>query len=371
MITKLRVVTKQVTVIKLGGSILRTPQDFDEILKKLFKRFEDHKLILVVSAIKGITDLIISACENPSKNVLGEILSPYYNALEELGLNNDTYENLRKLSEEFIRTIENCDNSLLYRDRALSFGERASALIVNGWLKSKGYNSSTFGPSDIGLITTSEYGNASPLMPHTLFNIRKSLEKIITSDVIPVIPGFIGVDDKGNITTMGRGASDLSAVLVARALDANNLYLITETPGIMSADPKIIPEAKIVPLIDLDEARIAAEYKVKNLHKRTFDHVSGFNGLIKIVNKDFIGTTITSLYAPNYIKIVTTYNNLLVIIGRGVDKSIKYLLNVIDLDEWHLLNLNEVHAVLKTASNVYNAMSKVHKAIVNTWSDGL
>ncbi|MGC9068248.1 MAG: hypothetical protein ACP5GU_05145 [Thermoprotei archaeon] len=369
MITKLRVVTKQVTVIKLGGSILKAPQDFDEILKKLLEQFEGHRLILVVSAIKGITDLIISACENPSKDILEKILMPYYNALEELELDNDAYEGLRKLSEEFVHVIQNCINSQSYKDKALSFGERASALIVNGWLRSKGYNSRVFGPSDIGLITTSEYSNASPLMPYVLFNIKGSLEKVIINGVIPVIPGFIGVNAEGNITTMGRGASDLSAVLVAQSLEANNLYLITETPGIMSADPKIVPDARVVPLIDLDEARVAAEYKVKNLHKKTFDYISGFSGVIKIVNKNFIGTTITGSYSPDYIKIVTNHNDLLIIIGRGVNKDIKYLLNAINLNKWNVLNLNEVHAVLKTPSNVYDVMCKVHKVILGMWGD--
>ncbi|MEM3833046.1 MAG: hypothetical protein QW128_05560 [Thermoprotei archaeon] len=369
MTTKLRVVTKQVTVIKLGGSILKTPQDFDEILKKLFNRFDGHRLILVVSAIKGITDLIISVCENPSKDVLEKILTPYYNTLNELGLNNDTYEGLRKLSEEFVHAVQNCGNLQFYKDRALSFGERASALIVNGWLRSRGYDSRVFGPRDIGLITTSEYGNASPLMSQVIFNIRESLEKVIVNEVIPVIPGFIGVNSEGNITTMGRGASDLSAMLIAKSLEANNLYLITETPGIMSADPKIVSDAKVVPLIDLDEARVAAEYKVKNLHKKTFDYANGFSGSIKIVNKDFIGTTVTNSYSPAHIKIVTNHDDLLIIIGRGVNRNIKHLLSVVSFNKWNVLNLDAIHAVLKTSSNVYDAMFKVHKVILEVWGD--
>lgn len=364
MITKSWVVTKQVTVIKLGGSILRNPQDFDEILKKITQQFGEHKLILVVSAIKGITDLIISMCETPNaKDILETIVTTYYNVAENLSLNDEVLSKLRELEQELINTSQKC-NIPLYKDRALSFGERASALIVNGWLKSKGFASKLLGPNDIGLITTAEYGNAEPIIPEVFNNIKQSLKPIIEKEIIPVIPGFIGVDVEGNITTMGRGASDLTATLVARSLDADNLYLVTETPGIMSADPRIVPEARIIPIMDIDEAKIAAEYKVKNLHKRTFAYINNFNGLIRIVNKNFIGTTISNTYAPSVTKIVTSYNDFIVMIGRGTNKIIEDTLYELNLDKMYVLNVSELHAILNTPWDVYDTIRKLHKIIL-------
>lgn len=364
MVIKSWVVTKQVTVIKLGGSILRNPQDFDEILKKITQQFKEHRLILVVSAIKGITDLIIDLCEKPNaKDTLKTIVTSYYNVAENLNLNDEVLNKLRELEQELVNTLQKCDKPL-YKDRALSFGERASALIVNSWLKSKGFASKLLGPNDIGLITTAEYGNAEPIIPEVFNNIKQSLKPIIEKEIIPVIPGFIGVDMEGNITTMGRGASDLTATLVARSLNADNLYLVTETPGIMSADPRIVPEAKIVPIMDIDEARIAAEYKVKNLHKRTFAYISDFGGLIKIVNKNFIGTTILNSYAPSIIKIVTNYNDLIVMIGRGTNKIIENTLYELNLDKMHVLSVSELHAVLNTPWDVYDTIRKLHRTIL-------
>ncbi len=365
MITKLRVVTKQITVIKLGGSILRTPQDFEEILRKITKQFKEDRLVLVVSAVKGVTDSIIAMCENAgSKDHLEAIIAPYYNAIEHLDLHDEALDGLRKLEQEFIYILQRCYNSPLYKDRALSFGERASALIVHSWLKHEGYSSKLLGPNDIGLITTSEYGNAEPIVPQVFDNIKQSLEHLIERGVIPVIPGFIGIDIEGNITTMGRGASDLTATLTAKALNADYLYLVTETPGIMSADPKIVPEAKIVPLIDFDEAKIAAEYKVKNLHKRTFNYVDDFRGLIKIVNKNFIGTTISNSYAPSITKIVTNYNTSVVMIGRGTNKIAENVLNELNLNRMHIIDLSEVHAILNTPWDVHDAIRKIHRVIL-------
>jgi len=364
VVTKSRVVTKQITVIKLGGSILRNPQDFDAILKKITQQFKEHRLILVVSAVKGVTDLIINMCEkHGSKDILRTIITIYYDTIENLGLNDHTLNKLRELEQEFISVLQKCHEPL-YKDRALSFGERASALIVDGWLKSKGYASQLLGPNDIGLITTAEYGNAEPIIPEIFNNIKHSLTPIIEKEIIPVIPGFIGVDKNGNITTMGRGASDLSATLVAKSLNVDNLYLVTETPGIMSADPRIVPEAKIVPIMDIDEAKIAAEYKVKNLHKKTFSYINDFNGLIKIVSRDFIGTTILNSYAPSTIKIIANYNDFIVMIGRGTNKIIENTLYELNLNKAHILDVSELHAVVNIPWNVNDVIRKLHKMIL-------
>jgi aspartate kinase len=136
-------------------------------------------------------------------------------------------------------------------DHLLSFGERMSARIVAHTLKNMGLHATPVDAWDFGITTDSNYGDARPL-PGGTSDIRGALEQVTG---IPVVTGFLAKDSRGNLTTMGRNGSDLTAAIVAEAVGAGELLLWKAVGGMMTADPEIVPDARVVERLGFQEAQ--------------------------------------------------------------------------------------------------------------------
>jgi aspartokinase/homoserine dehydrogenase 1 len=117
--------------------------------------------------------------------------------------------------------------------------------------------------------TDGRHGNAAPDLERTEATARAALAPWLARDATVVVPGFIGAGRDGAVVTLGRGGSDLSATVLARAIDAREVTLWKDVPGCMTADPRIVPEARVVPMLDAREASELAYYGAKVLHPRT------------------------------------------------------------------------------------------------------
>ena len=133
----------------------------------------------------------------------------------------------------------------------VSMGERTSARILCSALKAQGAAATYLDPSmeEWPIITGSKYRDAKPDMKKTCPRIKRYLEPMLCN-VIPVVCGFLGRDESGNVTTLSRGGSDTTALILGKCLNADEVILVKETQGVMSADPKVVPDAK--PLTNLD-----------------------------------------------------------------------------------------------------------------------
>jgi aspartate kinase len=170
----------------------------------------------------------------------------------------------------------------------ISMGERTSARIFSSALKATGANAETFDPASDNwpIITNSNFRDAEPDLEKTTFLAQKFLAPLLGT-AIPVVCGFLGKDGNGKVTTLGRGGSDTTAILLAKCLDADEVILVKQTSGILSADPKIVPEARPLNKLDIHEmfdlaqggAKIvkpeALKYKLPNQTLRIVDFSSG------------------------------------------------------------------------------------------------
>ncbi len=168
-------------------------------------------------------------------------------------------------------------------DYIVSFGERLAAPIVTGTLRSKGIDAVHLSGGEAGIITNEEHGNAQPV-PGAEDAIRARIIPLLTHGKVPVVTGYIGETEKGITTTLGRGGSDYTATLIGAAINADEIWLWKETEGIMSADPKIISEAKKIPYISYREAMELSYFGASILHPRAIEPVMDKNIPIRVKN---------------------------------------------------------------------------------------
>ena len=153
-------------------------------------------------------------------------------------------------------------------DEAVAVGERLSAVLVSSYLTATGTPAHAVNAREV-VVTDAVFGNASPLMEPTRVKASQLLVPLIESGSIPIVTGFNGSTADGRPTTLGRGGSDFSASILAAALDAAELWIWTDVDGIMSADPRLVPDAEVLEEITYAEAAELAYAGAKVLHPRT------------------------------------------------------------------------------------------------------
>jgi aspartokinase/homoserine dehydrogenase 1 len=152
-------------------------------------------------------------------------------------------------------------------DVVLARGERLSAQLLAAALDVAGVPAIAVDATAI-IYTDGRHGHAAPHVARTTRAARQALKPLLARGVVPVVPGFIGRASDGGVVTLGRGGSDLTATLLARALDARQTILWKDVPGVLTADPRAVPDARLVSQITTREAAALASYGAKVLHPR-------------------------------------------------------------------------------------------------------
>jgi aspartate kinase len=153
-------------------------------------------------------------------------------------------------------------------DEAVAAGERLSTLMMAAYLNQQGVRAQAVNAWDV-IVTDAVFGNATPLMGPTREKAARVLRPLLEQGVIPIVTGFNGATSDGRPTTLGRGGSDFSASILAAALDASELWIWTDVDGIMSADPRIVPDPAVLSEVTYREAAELAYNGAKVLHPRT------------------------------------------------------------------------------------------------------
>ncbi|MDP6600503.1 MAG: aspartate kinase [Candidatus Woesearchaeota archaeon] len=271
-------------IMKFGGSSIGNADRITNTAD-IVKSNIDKKPVVIVSAVEGITDKLIelgnASAEGKGNDSLDNIKKIHYEILEKLELDKSLVDkNIGELST-IINKIKNdkkIDNKIL--DSVQSFGERMSSKIVAAQLNKIGIKARAFNAWDLGFITNSDFGNAEPLK-ETFTNLNKNIKKL---SVVPVITGFMGKTEDGEIATLGRGGSDYSAALIGSAIDASEIQVWTDVDGIMSADPKIVSNAKTIERVSFAEASELAFFGAKVLHPKTILPAVNKNIPVRVLN---------------------------------------------------------------------------------------
>ncbi|ADC64972.1 aspartate kinase [Ferroglobus placidus DSM 10642] len=276
-------------VMKFGGVSVKDGENILHCANLVKKYAKDNEVVVVVSAMQGVTDSLLHAAHKCYKEAshgfiklfIAELAKRHYDAIE-------TAVKDKRIKEKVINRIDNLLDELekillgisylgeltkRSEDYILSFGERLLAPIFSASLISLGVDSVALTGGDAGIVTDSNYGRAKPL-PEVYSLIKSRIEPLISiKKLVPVVTGFIGVTKDGNITTLGRGGSDLTATLIAAAIDADEVWLWKEVDGVMTTDPKIVPEAKLIPELSYQEAMELSHFGAKILHPRAIEPV--------------------------------------------------------------------------------------------------
>ena len=193
-----------------------------------------------------------------------------------------------KTTDSLTKTITQIGVSPAEWAEIISTGERTSARIFGAALRAQGLKAEVFDPAydNWPIITDSNFLNATANLEKTAALTSKFLTPML-GKVIPVVCGFLGKDSQGKVTTLGRGGSDTTAVLLARCISADEIILVKETSGVLSADPKIVPDARLLDKLEIHEmfdlaqggAKIvkpgALKYKLPNQTLRIVNFDSG------------------------------------------------------------------------------------------------
>jgi aspartate kinase len=260
-----------VIVMKFGGTSQANPERIRNCAQIVLDRV-DHKPLVVVSAISGVTDELIAA----AKSALGgEVEAPFrairtrhMEILEELGLP------MKLVSGELQRLHELLSGISLVKeltlrtlDFVMSFGEMMSSKIMAAQIREMGGSAEAIPSYDLGFMTDSRFSSAQ-VLNETYRNIPERLAGKHGEKVV-VTTGFIGKNHRGEITTIGRSGSDYTAAVFGAALDAEEIQIWKDVDGVMTADPHVIDSAKLLDVMSFAEAGELAYYGAEVLHPST------------------------------------------------------------------------------------------------------
>ncbi len=276
--------------MKFGGTSIGNAERIENVAN-IIKGYAKKKPVVIVSAITKITDALVKLANECSKKngeeILEYIKKTHYQIIERLGINkgllDKDIEELSNLVDKIKSKIKSVKNSSIDSkifDYFQSFGEIMSSKIVAEQLNKIGLKARAFNSFDLGFLTDSEFGNAEPLEV-TYKNLKNNIEKL---DIVPVITGFIGKTENGEITTLGRGGSDYTAVIIGAAIEADEIQIWTDVDGIMSAEPKIIRNARTLNNISFEEASELAYFGAKVLHPKTILPAMKKNIPVRVLN---------------------------------------------------------------------------------------
>ncbi len=268
--------------MKFGGTSVGSAERMRIAAGLAAQEGRKRPVAVVVSAMSKITDLLLDTmrhAEAGDRTGIGANLAAlrerHEQACRELFDESGQASILPRI-HELISEFERIVNGMAMLnerpprsvDEAVATGERLSALLVSEYLKASGTPATAVNAWDV-VVTDAVFGNASPLMAPTSEKAAKVLIPLLEQGRIPIVTGFNGATADGRPTTLGRGGSDFSASILAAALDASELWIWTDVDGIMSADPRLVPDAQVLDEVTYVEAAELAYNGAKVLHPRT------------------------------------------------------------------------------------------------------
>ncbi|AEF84490.1 lysine-sensitive aspartokinase 3 (Lysine-sensitiveaspartokinase III) (Aspartate kinase III) [Treponema primitia ZAS-2] len=260
-------------VMKFGGSSVANAERIRHVADIVARRIAE-KPVLVLSAMGDTTDHLLEAADkalNEGLVVTDSIEKLHLDTVKELGLESTGLGEVTALLKELntlltgISMIKELTGKT--RDYLVSFGERLSVRIVAAYLNSISIQARALDSWDAGFLSDSNFSSAE-LEKDSWNLIPKALLPLIGGGLVPVVTGFIARDRQGNITTLGRGGSDLSATMIASALKADEAQVWKDVDGILTADPRLVKKARPVETVTYEEAAELAYFGAQVLHPR-------------------------------------------------------------------------------------------------------
>ena len=327
-------------VVKFGGSSLADHEKLSKAVAAVAKEAaKGTRIAVVVSAMGKTTDLLMSTAKNTSNGKLEK----------------------REL------------------DDILSMGERTSVRIFSAALRTNGVESCYLDPLDDRwpIITDAVFSNANPLLEECEKRIRKSVLPMVEKGIVPVIAGFVGRTTDGKITTLGRGGSDTTAFILAEALKADEVVLVTDAEGIMSGDPKIVTNPKRLSEIDVSTLVGLADSGAKFIHSKALKYKPQ-SIAVKVINHAHgdlsqKGTLITGALATELDVEIAHPSPVaeITIVGNRVSENPSIILEMVEKAKVQTtllgmsMNTNSVILYVSQEKNIDTFFNEIHNITLN------
>ncbi len=330
---------RQLQVMKFGGTSVGDAKCISRVADIVQAAAKAYSLVVVVSAMAGVTNTLIEAANRSEAgdrdhalHLLEKLRKQHDAALTELIKNPAMREKLSARIQEILGEAKRlCEGTALLRqltprtlDAVSSLGERLTTPIVSAVLAERGTESEGIEATEL-IVTDSHHGGAEPLEDRTQERCEARLRPLLDRGAVPVVTGYIGATVDGVLTTLGRGGSDYSVTILGAALNADEVIIWTDVNGVLTADPRMVPDAQTIPEISYREAAELAYFGAKVLHPKTLRAVSRAGIPVWIRNSfqpDNPGTKITpeGQEGPRGVKALTAIGDvaLIAIGGPGI-----------------------------------------------------
>jgi len=297
--------------MKFGGSSVGTPTALTQVLSIVLheQKYWDN-LILVASALDGVTDMLLEAAylaqvsnQRGYRRIAATLRTRHLAIIDQLPLGTAeraaVQADVDRLLFEMLdicQTVASIPTDTLsphISDSIVSVGERVSARIIAALLRQNSLLGVAIDGIDL-IVTNAVYGNATPNVQQTAQKVEQLLMPMLTRNIIPVVTGFIGATPDGKTTTLGRGGSDYTASILAVCAKADEVWIWSNVDGMMSTDPNEIPDARPIAELSYDEVAELAYFGARILHARMIIPLKehGISLRIKNVYKPQLGGTL-------------------------------------------------------------------------------
>ncbi|WML67101.1 MAG: Aspartate kinase [Methanoregula sp. SKADARSKE-2] len=284
-------------LMKFGGTSVADAQ----CIRRVVDILEQHhragdEIAVVVSAQRGVTDLLIEIASSlPTANDDSAIISMiqslskrHMTTLE--GAAPDYIAETGAIIDERLKSLQNIlfavynlrELTPRSKDYVISFGERLLAPILGAALRQRGIPSTVLDGCEAGIITTPQHGESTALHESDV-RIKSRIGPLIGKE-IPVIMGFIGCTKDGILTTLGRSGSDYSASILGAGIDADEIWIWTDVDGIMTCDPRVISDARVMHSLSYLEVMELSYFGAKVMHPRSIEPAMRKNILVRVKN---------------------------------------------------------------------------------------
>ncbi|MBN2343699.1 MAG: aspartate kinase [Deltaproteobacteria bacterium] len=301
-------------VMKFGGTSVKNAEAVDRVSGIISARVAEQPIV-VVSATGDTTDRLVEILDllddnKPGAMAIAESIEAKHLALIKEVVTDEAQQNITfekvqpeiKRLKDMISAMERLgDVSMRSRDAVQALGERMSAPILAGSLASRGIDAVSVDPGTV-IATDSTWGAAKPDFAQTQSQCTSVLVPLCKKGQVPVVGGFVGANPKGIITTLGRGGSDLTASVIARSVAATGLEFWKDVDGILTADPRIVSDAKPLSEITFEEASELTFLGSGVLHPASIQPAVEAGVPVTVRNsykQDSPGTKILKSRAPN------------------------------------------------------------------------
>ena len=270
--------------IKFGGTSVGSVEAITQAASIVHEQAQKwDRLAVVVSAMSGVTDALVQGARTAASGdgqtyraLVADLRVRHYRVIDELLTPDGERAQMLAAVDEYLEEFAIFCRSVHVlgevtpraMDAITSLGERINARVLAAVLRRRGIESEAMDATEL-IVTDGHFQNAAPRMDATRARIAERLVPMLQDGIVPIVTGFIGATEDGVTTTLGRGGSDYTAAILGDCLDADEVWTWTDVDGVMTADPRTVPGARVIPVLSYAEVSELAYFGAKVLHPRT------------------------------------------------------------------------------------------------------